>query len=301
MFSLDKKRWQWVAMIFLAFIWGGSFILMKKGLLAFSYTQVASIRIFFGALVMLPFSIRSIKKLNKQNTHFLAISGLLGNFFPAFLFTFAQTNIPSSVAGILNSLTPFFTLTVGILLFKNKPGILQYLGIFIGLLGAVLLISNGNFTSFSDINYYALFIVLATFFYGINGNLIHSKLGALNGIEITSLAFMFVGPLAGIVLFSTDFGAAFQSQFFWESLIATLTLSIFGSVLSLFVFNNLIMHTGAIFASSVTYIIPVFALMWGLFDGEVLSLLQGLSMLIIIVGVYLANKKKRSFKIIDEG
>jgi drug/metabolite transporter (DMT)-like permease len=274
---------------------------MKKGLQAFSYTQVASIRIFFGALIILPFSIRSLRKLSKQNVHILAISGLLGNFFPAFLFTFAQTNIPSSVAGILNSLTPFFTLAVGIILFKSRPGILQYLGIFVGLLGAILLISNGNFTSFSEINYYALFIVLATFFYGINGNLIHSKLSALNGIEITSLAFMFIGPLAGMVLFSTDLQPAFQSEYFWPSLIACLALSLFGSVLSLFVFNNLIMHTGAIFASSVTYIIPVFALMWGLFDGETLSFLQGLSMVVIIAGVYLANRRKmKRFGIIEE-
>ncbi len=269
---------------------------MKKGLLAFSFIQVASIRIFFGALILAPLSIKNIKKVSKDNVVFLLLSGILGNFFPAFLFTLAETNLSSSLAGILNSLTPFFTLLIGVVLFKSRPGVLQYLGIFIGLIGAVLLITNGNFSSFHDINYFALFIVLATLMYGINGNIIHFKLSNLNGIEITSLAFMFLGPFAGVVLFSTDLSTAYHSQFFWVSLIASLALSLFGSVLSLFVFNNLIHRTGAIFASSVTYIIPVFALMWGLFDGEVISLLQGLSMVIIIAGVYLANLKRRKFK-----
>jgi len=264
---------------------------MKKGLVAFTHVQVAAIRIFFGFLVLLPFAIRSFKKLNPQNAKFLAISGIIGNLIPAFLFTFAQTNISSSLAGILNSLSPFFTLIVGIIIFRNRPGILQYLGILMGLLGAVLLVSNGDFSSFNGINIYALLIVFATLLYGINSNVILYNLAGLNGVEITALAFMFIGPFAGIILFSTDLSPAYHSTHFTSSLLATLALSIFGSVLSLFVYNNLIHHTSAIFATSVTYIIPVFALMWGILDGESLGILQVLSMMIILTGVYLVNTK----------
>ena len=300
MFSLTKKRWQWAALVLLAFIWGCSFILMKKGLDAFTDVQVAAIRIFFAFVVLLPFSIRVIKKLNKHRSTFLFVSGLIGNLIPAFLFTYAETGISSSLAGILNSLSPFFTLVVGIIVFKNRPGLMQYLGIFIGLVGAILLVTNGDFSSVGAINFYALVVVFATLLYGINSNVIKFKLEGLTGIEITSLAFMFVGPIAGVILFSTDLSPAVNSPKFWSSLLAVLALSIFGSVLSLFVYNNLIHRTSAIFATSTTYIIPIFALMWGILDGETLSGLQVVSMLVIITGVYLVNVKSKKVKVLKE-
>ena len=291
MFSLTKKRWQWASMLILAFIWGCSFILMKKGMDALTDVQVAATRIFIGFIILLPFALKSINKLTKQNYAFLALSGLIGNLIPAFLFTYAETSLSSSLAGILNSLSPFFTLVVGIVVFRNRPRFLQVAGIMIGLLGAILLVTNGDFTSLGAINFYALVVVFATLLYGINSNLIKSKFVGLSGIEITSLSFMFIGPIAGLILFSTDLTPAIHSPMFMSSLLAVFALSLFGSVLSLFVYNSLIHHTSAIFATSVTYIIPVFALMWGLLDGETISLLQGASMAVILTGVYLVNTK----------
>ncbi len=298
MFSLSKKRWQWAAMLLLAFIWGGSFILMKKGMDAFSDVQVAAIRIFLGFIILLPFALRSLKSLTKENSIFLFTSGLLGNLIPAFLFTYAETSLSSSLAGILNSLSPFFTLIVGIIVFRNSHSFLQYLGIFVGFLGALLLITNGDFRTLVSINFYALVVVFATLLYGINSNLIKFKLVGLTGIEITSLAFMFVGPIAGVVLFSTDLSPAFQSPKLWSSLLAIGALSLFGSVLSLFVYNTLIHYTSAIFATSVTYIMPIFALMWGVLDGETLGLLQITSMFVILFGVYLVNSRLIKSKIL---
>jgi len=297
MFSLSKKRWQWAAMLLLAFIWGCSFILMKKGLVSFSYVQVASIRIFLSFIILIPFALKSLKKLNSTNYKYLALSGIIGNLLPAYLFTLAETNLSSSVAGILNSLSPFFTLIVGIAIFKSRPGILQYIGIFIGFIGAVLLISNGNFSSFKDINLYALLIVFATLLYGTNSNVIGQKLVGLSGVEITSLAFMFIGPIAGIALFSTDLSPALNSPDFGSSFLAVIALAVFGSVLSLFVYNSLIHHTSALFATSVTYIMPIFALMWGVLDGETLGILQIGSMLVILFGVYLVNSRLLKSKI----
>jgi drug/metabolite transporter (DMT)-like permease len=300
MFSLTKKRWQWAAMLLLAFIWGCSFILMKKGLDAFSDVQVAAIRIFFAFIVLLPIALLNLKKLTLHYSIFLATSGLVGNLIPAFLFTYAETGISSSLAGILNSLSPFFTLAIGITVFKNRPGLMQYLGILIGLIGAILLVTNGDFNSIGAINHFALLVVFATFLYGINSNVIKYKLVGLNGIEIASFVFIFVGPIAGIILFSTDLSPAIQSPKFWSSLLAVIALSTFGSVLSLFVYNNLIHRTNAIFATSTTYIIPIFALMWGILDGESISGLQVISMLVIITGVYLVNVKSKKVKVIEE-
>ncbi|QKG80352.1 DMT family transporter [Tenuifilum thalassicum] len=293
MFELSKKRWQWAAMMFMAFVWGASFILMKRGLDALTYIQVAALRIFISFILLLPLAIKNLKLVNRKNFLPLLGCGLIGNFFPAFLFTLSETQISSSLAGILNSLTPFFTVIAGVWLFKHKPNKFQITGVIIGFIGAALLITNGKFNSFGHINVYALFVVLATFFYGINSNLIRFKLVGLNGIQITSLIFFFIGPLAGIILPFTNFTAAFQSPYFWSSMLATFTLAAFGSVITLFVFNNLIHYTSAIFASSVTYIIPFFALVWGIIDGEHIGVIHITAMIIILIGVYLSSLKRK--------
>lgn len=292
MFSLDKKRWQWAALFLLAFVWGASFILMKRGLDAFTYAQIGAIRIFFSFLILLPISIKNLRLITRKNFWYLLASGLLGNLFPAFLFPLAETEVSSSLAGILNGLTPFFTLIVGVLAFKSKPNTLQYIGVFVGFIGAAILVTNGNFSSLGGINGFALLIVLATFMYGINANIIRNKLVGLNGIQITSLLFFLVGPFAGVVLMFTDVSTAVQSAKFWPSLLAVLTLATFGSVILLFIYNNLIHKAGAIFASSSTYVIPFFALMWGLMDNEIISSIHIYSLVIILLGVYLSSLRR---------
>lgn len=295
MFSLDKKRWQWAALFLLAFVWGASFILMKRGLDAFTYAQIGAIRIFFSFLILLPISIKNLRLITRKNFWFLLASGLLGNLFPAFLFPLAETEVSSSLAGILNGLTPFFTLMVGVIAFKSKPNTLQYIGVFVGFIGAAILVTNGNFNSLGGINGFALLIVFATFMYGINANIIRNKLVGLNGIQITSLIFFLVGPFAGVVLMFTDLPTAVQSPKFWSSLLAVLTLATFGSVILLFIYNNLIHKAGAIFASSSTYIIPFFALMWGLLDNEQISTIHIYSLLTILVGVYLSSLRRTPY------
>lgn len=292
MFNLDKKRWQWAALFLLAFVWGASFILMKRGLDAFSYVQVGALRIFISFVIILPISIKNLRLINKQNFWYLLASGMLGNLFPAFLFPLAETEVSSSLAGILNGLTPFFTLIIGVLIFKNTPNKLQYLGVFVGFIGAAVLVTNGSFSSLGHINLYSLLIVFATFMYGINANIIRNKLVGLNGIQITSLLFFLIGPFAGVTLLFTDMPSAIRSENFWPSLLAVITLSTFASVILLFIYNNLIHKAGAIFASSATYVIPFFALMWGMMDGEVISSIHMYSLLIILTGVYLASLRR---------
>jgi len=160
-----EKRWfQYSILMLLAFVWGSSFILMKTGLKSFSSNQVAAIRVLMASLVLLPISIKNLKFLKRKDLKSLLFTGFIGTFIPAFLFTKAQTRIDSSLAGMLNSLTPVFAMIVGMLLFKVKTGWKQASGLIIGLLGAVWLISLGNGTSIKNINTYALFIVLASSF-----------------------------------------------------------------------------------------------------------------------------------------
>ena len=302
MFDLTKKLWQWLAMLFLALVWGSSFILMKKGLVAFTFTQVAGIRVFFGFILLLPAIARHYRKVNRQNVGSIALVGYAGIFFPAFLFALAQTNISSALSGMLNSSATLFALIVGIVFYKNRPTSNQIVGVLIGFIGALALITGGDIKSIFGANSYALYVLIATIGYGINVNEVRFRLPNMNGIQVTTLSFLLVGPAAGIILIFTDFSVALQSDMFWPSLLAILGLSAFGSVISLFVFNNLIRHTSALFATSVTYIIPFFAIIWGLFDGETVNAVQIVGIAIVLLGVYLVNRKKRlSKEIIAEG
>jgi drug/metabolite transporter (DMT)-like permease len=293
MFDLSKKLWQWLAMLFLALVWGSSFILMKKGLLAFSFTQVAGIRVFFGFILLIPVIIRHFSKVNKTNLKTIAVVGYAGIFFPAFLFALAQTHISSALSGMLNSTATLFALVLGIIFYKNRPLPNQIFGVIVGFVGALALITGGDFGAIFGVNSYALFVIIATIGYGINVNEVRFKLPSMNGIQVTALSFLLVGPIGGIILLFTDFTPAFESPFFWQSLLAVLTLSTLGSVLSLFVFNNLIRHTSALFATSVTYVIPFFAILWGLFDGETINAVQIGGIVIVLLGVYLVNIKKK--------
>ncbi|MDR0438152.1 MAG: EamA family transporter [Bacteroidales bacterium] len=296
MFSLEKKRWQWLAILFLSMVWGSSFILMKRGLGAFDYMQVGAMRIFFSFVIMLPIAIKNLRLINKKNIGYLITLGLIGNFIPAVLFTLAQSEITSSLAGILNAIAPFFVLAIGVIFFGNRPSVWQYIGISVGFFGAFWLMSDGNLGSLGSINRYVWLIVIATAMYGVSSNLIKYRLQNLNGIQITSLSFFFVGPLAGIMLGFTDLKTPMLSPDFYSSLIATLILALFGSVLSLFVYYNLIHRAGPVFASSATYVVPFFALLWGIWDGEAIYSIHIYCLLIILTGVYLSSLRRKGQK-----
>jgi len=289
--DLDKKIWQWIVLLVLSLIWGSSFILMKRGLDAFTNNQVAAFRIFISYLAFLPIAIKHINKLKKENIISLLIVGFIGNAIPAMLFTKAQTRIDSSLAGMLNSLTPMFTLFVGLLFYKSKVLIINIAGILLGLIGAIGLVNNGQ-NILAGNNSYAMFIVVATIFYGISVNEIKFKLPGMSGIVIAALSFFFIGPFAGIYLLFTDYSGAINSGLFLPSLGYISILAIFGSFFAVMLFNTLIKYTSAIFGASVTYIIPVFAIMWGVVDGEPFTLNHLLWFMVIIVGVYLVNKQK---------
>lgn len=287
---LENKSWQWASLIFLSLIWGTSFILMKKGLESYDHMQVAAFRIFFSFIFLLPFTIRHIRTINRDNLRSLVIVGLVGFALPAFLFTKAQTRIDSSLAGILNSLTPLFTLVVGIVLYRSPAKWTNVVGLIIGLIGALGIIWKGELSILKGFNGFAFFIVIATLCYGINVNEIKYKLADLSSIQITSLSFLFTGPLAGIFLLFSDLSPAAQTPDYLLNLGYIALLALFSSVIAVLIFNKLIKYTTTLFAASVTYMIPVFAVMWGIADGEHIRVLQFVWMAVILLGVYLVNK-----------
>ncbi|NCO54447.1 MAG: EamA family transporter [Bacteroidetes bacterium CG02_land_8_20_14_3_00_31_25] len=279
------------ALIFLAFIWGSSFILMKRGLEAFNANQVAAIRIFLSFIVLLPFAILRLKFLNLRLLFFVALSGFLGSGIPAFLFTSAQVHINSTMAGILNSLTPLFTLIIAILFFKTKVYWFNVIGIILGFIGAAALLITDFTIIFKGENIYGLLIVFATLLYGFNTNHVKNNLKELDGMSITALSFFTVGPFTGVYLLFSDLPTAFEKPGAWSAFGYITILAVIGTAFALIIMNILIKRLTAIFASSVTYIIPVFAIGWGILDGEIFSWHQGLSIILIFTGIYLVNKR----------
>jgi drug/metabolite transporter (DMT)-like permease len=283
----------WLLIVILALIWGSSFILMKRGLESFTAPQVAALRMLIAALCLLPFLLRQLKELPIKKIPILIAAGWLGNGIPAFLFTEAETVISSALAGVLNALTPLFTLIIGVLVFKTEFKWSKTLGVLVGLVGAVVLMLLGadgklNLNNAS----YGLYIVVATVCYGLNVNIIRQKLSGLNSMLISSAALFTVGLGCGIYLFNTDFVHRMSTvPYAWNSLLYVAILGIFGTAISLVLFNRLIKISGVLFAASCTYFIPIVAVGWGVLDGEVLGVVHLLGLGLILVGVYMVNKK----------
>jgi drug/metabolite transporter (DMT)-like permease len=290
---VSTKFINWVILILLALIWGSSFILMKRGLEVYSSDEVAALRILIAFLFLSPLVFRHVKKtLLKHWKAFLGM-GVLGNFIPAFLFTKAETAISSSLTGMLNSLTPLFTLLLGVLLFKTKTRWVNAVGIIIGFFGAIGLLMVGKSVNTNNNLLFGFYVVLATLCYGFSVNIIKKYLNEVNSVTATVWAMMFIGPLAGVYLFGfTDFTSRLATNpLAVYSLDYVSLLAIFGTAISVILFNVLIRNTNALFASSVTYLIPIVAMGWGILDGESVLPMHFVWIGLILLGVYLVNKK----------
>jgi drug/metabolite transporter (DMT)-like permease len=258
---------------------------MKKGLESFSPLQVGALRIVITFLCLLPIALKHIRQLNRTNILSIIIIGLFGSLIPAFLFPLAETKISSSLAGMLNSLSPVFTLLFGIIFYNRKTIKTQITGVFLGLLGATGLLYAGSFS----FNIFGLFVVLATILSGISSNEV-SKVKAMNGIRITALSFFVTSPLAIIYLVSTDLSVPMHTENWIRNLCCIGILAVLGSATAVGIFYLLIRDTSPIFASSVTYFIPIVASIWGLADKEHFSSSMIISVVFIFAGVFIINK-----------
>lgn len=289
---------QVITLALLAITWGSSFILMKRGLRdemnqpVLRPEQVAALRLGIAGLVLLPISIHAIRKIRPSDWKWLAVVGVIGSGIPAVLFTISQQYLDSSVAGILNALTPLFTLIVGMAIFRRVVMPRQVLGVLIGLGGAVSLISLRGFGDTENWTY-SILIVIATFFYGISVNTISSKISHIPPLHITALSLLIAGVPWSIYLATTNVSEIIlQNPHGMKSLGYVCLLAILGTAMANVLFFRLAQQTGPLFASSVTYLMPLVAVGWGLLDGEQLNILHFICALIILTGVWLVNMKK---------
>ncbi|NAS12623.1 DMT family transporter [Poritiphilus flavus] len=290
MYNVNRK---WIYLLSLSVIWGSSFILIKKALLGFSPVQVGAIRIVFAALFLLLLGFRGLRSLSMTDWKWMITAGFLSSFFPPFLFALAQTQIDSGVTSIFNSLAPLFTAVVGILFFGALVTRRQILGVFIGLAGTLILFIAGAKLNPHQNYWYATFILLSALGYALNINIIKKHLSHLSSLTITSASFGGVLLPALIVLGASDIGSiTWSSQSVRVATACVLTLAILGTGLANVLFNKLIKISSPVYAASVTYLIPLVAILWGLWDGEIINWVQLFGGIVILLGVYLVNKKK---------
>lgn len=292
-----KNKWvPALVILLLGCIWGSSFIIIKRGLLSFQPIQVAAWRLTFAGWILFPVVLLSFRKLKKADAINLFLSGLLGNAIPALLFSQAGKLIPSGLSGILNAMTPMFTLILGALIFKAPYTRNGLLGVAAGIVGAVFLLAPQFLQPGSHpMNPWgAMLPLIGAILYGYNINLIKYKLSHLTPTVVSAYPMWFMALPYTLVLIFTHAEAAWtvNAHLAWQSLGYLAILGIVGSALSMVIFNSLVKYTTALVASTNTFVIPVVAVMWGLLDKETLSWNMYVGMAFAFVGIYLVMWRK---------
>ena len=289
---MNKGFLNWFIFIVLSIIWGSSFVLMKEGLVHLSAYQVASLRIVFSGVVLLPTVLKCFNKIPKDKLFIIFMSGVLGSLFPAYLFCIAEEGIDSALAGTLNSLTPIFVIITGALFFKSKTTGNKIFGIIISFTGSILLLLSKGHMQESQNLMYISFVVLATIFYGFNVNMVHRHLHHIGSLQIAAVALTLNAiPALIVLIFTGYFNLPLTSKGILFSTGASAILGIFGTAAASIIFYMLVKRAGAIFASMVTYGIPVVAIIWGVIYNEEVGWKQVACLAIILSGVYIANRK----------
>ena len=290
---VNIKPFDWLIFIALALIWGSSFILMKIGLdNGLSAYHIAALRIFSAGIILSPVAFNAIKNIPWKKCWLVFLSGTLGSLIPAFLFCIAEESIDSALAGTLNSLTPIFVIITGALFFKIRTAPNKITGIIIAFSGCVLLLfSKGNMQN-KQLSYSSL-VVIATLLYGFNLNMVSRNLLHISSLHITAVALAFNAIAAFIILIFTGF---FKLPLTDAAVLtgtgAAICLGVMGTAVATVLFYMLVKRASSIFASMVTYAIPFVAIGWGFYYKEDISWKQIVCLLIILMGVYLVNKKQ---------
>ncbi len=288
---MESKQLKWIYLGILSLIWGSSFILIKKGLIGLSAIQLGSLRLIFSAVFLVLIGYKSLFKLTKSQWKYVALTAVFGTFIPAYLFALAETEIDSSTTAVLNSLTPLNTLILGIIGFGVSFKKNQFIGICIGFIGSILLVFNGASNHPEQNYYYALLVVLASICYATNVNLIKKYLPTVAPLSITTGNFLVLLAPAVLLLYFSGFFDIISAPEVQISMGYIAILGIVGTGIANILFFKLIQISSPVFATSVTYLIPIVAFFWGLLDHEILTPIQFMGAFIILIGVYLSSKK----------
>jgi drug/metabolite transporter (DMT)-like permease len=288
---MNSKLYNWGLFVLLSFIWGSSFILMKEGLKELNAYEVAAMRMLSAGVILLPFALKGFRQVDKKSIGYVLLTGVLGSFIPAILFCVAETKIDSALAGMLNSLTPLCVIVIGIIFFRSKTQWQKIAGVVVGFAGMVLLFLSQQSAAQETNLFYALLVFIATLCYGINVNVLSKHLQHIPSLQIAAIAFVaLIIPSILVLGLNGFFNHSFNNPSVIKAISASAVLGIFGTAIASVLFYVLMKRAGALFASMVTYGIPFVAVLFGVLTGETVTTLQMVGLLIILSGVYIANK-----------
>ena len=292
--AMELKLKKWVYLIILSIIWGSSYILIKKGLIGLSPMQLGSVRILMTTIILLIVGWKKLVFIPRNSWRWIIFTGFFGTFFPNYLFAYAETVIDSSVAAVLNGMTPLFTLVLGIIFFNSKIKWGKILGVLIGFAGTLILVSNEFTINKGSDSWYALLVIIAAICYAINVNIIKYKLEGISALGIALGNFLAIVLPAILVLLFSNFPwkDILYSSKVNLSLVYIFILALFGTALAKVMFNELVSISSPVFSISITYLLPIVAIGWGLIDGEIFTLVQWGGCTFILIGVYLVTEKK---------
>lgn len=294
---MNPEKEKWILLALLSVIWGSSFILIKKSLEHFNPYEVGALRVLIAGILLLPLAIANIKKFPKQQLKWLVLAALCGNFIPMFLFPIAETEVSSSIAGIINSMMPIFVIIVGALMWKFQTTKRQLIGVAISFTGACILALSGNGEGgFKLIP--ILLLLLATLLYAVSTTTVKSKLSTIPAKILSAFVFSFVLILPSLIalVFAGFFKNFTPDRNLFVGIGYVSLLSIFGTGLAMMMNYRLLSISSPLFASTVTLLMPIVAVIWGILDGEKLTLLQGIGGVIILAGLIFLRSKPAAAK-----
>lgn len=287
------EKEKWILLILLTIIWGSSFILIKKSLEHFTPYQVGGLRVLISGILLAPIAISNRNKFPQKKLKWIVIAALSGNFIPMFLFPIAETKVSSSIAGIINSTMPIFVIIVGMLFWKTKTTARQLIGILISFVGVTILMTSGKEKAETH-TFYIILLLLAAFLYAVSVTTVGSKLTQIPAKLLSSFVFFYVLSLPSLLtLYFSDFFQDFDySTEKFTGLGYVTMLSVFGTGLAMMLHYRLMNVSNPLFASTVTLLMPIVAVIWGVIDGENFTMIQALGGVIILGGLIFLRKKK---------
>ncbi len=289
---MNPEKERWVLLIVLSIIWGSSFILIKKSLEHFNPYEVGALRVLIAGVLLLPLAIMNIRKFPRKHLKWLLLAAFTGNFIPMFLFPIAETKVSSSIAGIVNSMMPIFVIIVGALFWKFSTSKRQLLGVAISFTGACILAFSGGPSGELKLVPVVL-LLIATLCYAISITTVKSKLHMIPAKILSAFVFSFVLIVPSLIalVFAGFFNSVEPSKDFFIGLGFVSLLSIFGTGLAMMLNYRLLSISTPLFASTVTLLMPVVAVLWGILDGEKLTQMQGFGGVVILAGLIFLRAK----------
>ncbi len=285
----------YLALLTLSLIWGMSFLFIKLLVVDLGVWGVVFWRCVFGAgtllvLLIIQNKIHTVRKLPLMPILFIA---LLNNALPWALIAVSETTISSSLASVVNATTPIWTILIGFTIFASKMDKKQWAGVAVGFFGIMVLLELNVFQLFQD-NLLGVGTMLgATICYGFGA---HLSKRYLQNIPIALISFStlaMAGMISGVMM------AIFQPSGFiavggMNTIFSLIGLGVFGSGFAYLLYYYMVKEGSAEFASLVTYIVPITAMIWGsLLLGEKITPHMLIGLILIFSGVYLSSYKTK--------